>query len=141
MSDPDFPVVIYHNPSCGTSRNTLAMIRAAGYEPQVVEYLQAGWTAEQLRELSKAAGLSLHQLMRTRGAPAEDLGLTAEGVSEAQILDAMIAHPILVNRPLVVTPRGAKLCRPSEAVFDLLDRRPDRFTKEDGEIVDLSARP
>lgn len=141
MSDPDFPVVIYHNPSCGTSRNTLAMIRAAGYEPQVVEYLQAGWTAEQLRELSKAAGLSLHQLMRTRGTPAEELGLTAEAVAEAQILDAMIAHPILVNRPLVVTPRGVKLCRPSEAVFDLLDRRPDRFTKEDGEIVDLSARP
>lgn len=141
MSNADFPVVIYHNPSCGTSRNALAMIRAAGYEPQVVEYLKTGWTAEQLQELSTAADLSFHQLMRTRGTPAEELALTAEGVSEAQILDAMIAHPILVNRPLVVTPRGVKLCRPSEAVFDLLDRRPDSFTKEDGEVVDLSARP
>lgn len=141
MNDSEFPVAIYHNPSCGTSRNVLAMIRAAGYEPQVVEYLKTGWSAEQLKELSKAAGLSFHQLMRTRGTPAEELGLTAEGVSEAQILDAMIAHPILVNRPLVATPRGVKLCRPSEAVLDLLDRRPDSFTKEDGEVVDLSARP
>lgn len=141
MNDSEFPVAIYHNPGCGTSRNVLAMIRAAGYEPQVVEYLKTGWSAEQLKELSKAASLSFHQLMRTRGTPAEELGLTAEGVSEAQILDAMIAHPILVNRPLVATPRGVKLCRPSEVVLDLLDRRPDSFTKEDGEVVDLSARP
>lgn len=141
MSDPDFPVVIYHNPSCGTSRNVLAMIRAAGYEPKVIEYLRTGWTHEQLRELAGAAGLSFRQLMRTRGTPAEELGLTAEGVSEDAILDAMVAHPILVNRPLVVTPRGVKLCRPSEVVFDLLDRHPASFTKEDGEVVDLSARP
>ncbi|ADG10914.1 arsenate reductase (glutaredoxin) [Caulobacter segnis] len=141
MSDSDFPVVIYHNPNCGTSRNVLAMIRAAGYEPKVIEYLRTGWTHDQLQDLAKEAGLSFHQLMRTRGTPAEELGLTAEGVSEAKILEAMIAHPILVNRPLVVTPRGVKLCRPSEVVFDLLDRHPDSFTKEDGEVVDLSARP
>jgi arsenate reductase (glutaredoxin) len=141
MSDPDFPVVIYHNPSCGTSRNVLAMIRAAGYEPRVVEYLKTGWTHDQLQDLAKEAGLSLRQLMRTRGTPAEELGLTGEGVTEEQILNAMIAHPILVNRPLVVTPRGVKLCRPSEVVFDRLDRHPDSFTKEDGEVVDLSARP
>lgn len=141
MSDPDFPVVIYHNPSCGTSRNVLAMIRAAGYEPTVIEYLQTGWTHEQLRDLAGAAGLTFRQLMRTRGTPAEELGLTADEVSEAGILDAMVAHPILVNRPLVVTPRGVKLCRPSEVVFDLLDRHPDSFIKEDGEVVDLSVRP
>jgi len=140
MSASEFPVVIYHNPNCGTSRNVLAMIRAAGYEPTVVEYLKTGWTAEQLRDLSGEAGLTLHALMRARGTPAEELGLTAEGVTEDQILEAMIAHPILVNRPLVVTPRGVKLCRPSEVVFDLLDRHPDSFTKEDGEVVDLSAR-
>lgn len=141
MSDPDFPVVIYHNPSCGTSRNVLAMIRAAGYEPTVIEYLRTGWIHEQLRDLASAAGLTFRQLMRTRGTPAEELGLTDDGVSEARILDAMVTHPILVNRPLVVTPRGVKLCRPSEVVFDLLDRHPANFTKEDGEVVDLSARP
>ncbi|ADG10853.1 arsenate reductase (glutaredoxin) [Caulobacter segnis] len=141
MCAPDFPVVIYHNPSCGTSRNVLAMIRAAGYEPTVIEYLQTGWTHDQLRDLASAAGLTFRQLMRTRGAPAEELGLTADDVSEAEILDAMVAHPILVNRPLVVTQRGVKLCRPSEVVFDLLDRLPSSFTKEDGEVVDLSGPP
>lgn len=140
MSNADFPVVIYHNPSCGTSRNALAMIRAAGYEPTVVEYLQTGWTPEQLRELADQAGLPLRALMRTRGTPAEELGLTAADVAEERILEAMISHPILVNRPLVATPRGVKLCRPSELVFDLLERRPDSFTKEDGEVVDLTAR-
>ncbi|MDR6625222.1 arsenate reductase (glutaredoxin) [Caulobacter segnis] len=141
MSDSEFPVVIYHNPNCGTSRNVLAMVRAAGYEPTVIEYLRTGWTPEQLRDLASEAGLTFRQLMRTRGTPAEELGLTADDVSEARILEAMVAHPILVNRPLVVTPRGVKLCRPSEVVFDLLDRRPASFTKEDGEVVDLSARP
>jgi arsenate reductase len=140
MSASEFPVVIYHNPSCGTSRNVLAMIRAAGYEPAVIEYLKAGWTREQLRDLAKEAGLSLRELMRTRGTPAEDLGLLADEISDDQILEAMIGHPILVNRPLVVTPRGVKLCRPSEVVFDLLDRHPDSFTKEDGEVVDLTGR-
>jgi len=137
MSDADFPIVIYHNPNCGTSRNVLAMIRAAGYEPEVVEYLEAGWSRDQVRDLAAAAGLTLRQLMREKGAPAEALGLLEDGVSEDRILDAMVAHPILVNRPLVVTPRGVKLCRPSEVVLDLLDRKPESFTKEDGEVVNI----
>lgn len=137
MSDADFPIVIYHNPNCGTSRNVLAMIRAASYEPEVVEYLEAGWSRDQVRDLAAAAGLTLRQLVREKGAPAEALGLLEDGVSEDQILDAMVAHPILVNRPLVVTPRGVKLCRPSEVVLDLLDRKPESFTKEDGEVVNI----
>ena len=137
MSDPDFPIVIFHNPACGTSRNTVAMVQAAGYEPKIVEYLQAGWTHDQLRELAGGAGLTFRALMREKGTPAEALGLLAEDVPEARILDAMVEHPILVNRPLVSTPKGVKLCRPSEVVLDLLDRKPERFTKEDGEVVQL----
>ncbi len=137
MNDVDFPIVIFHNPACGTSRNTVAMVRAAGYEPKVIEYLQAGWTHDQLRELAGEAGLTFRQLMREKGAPAAELGLLAEDVSEGQILDAMVEHPILVNRPIVVTPKGVKLCRPSEVVLDLLDRKPERFTREDGEVVTL----
>lgn len=137
MSDADFPIVIFHNPACGTSRNTVAMVEAAGYAPKVIEYLQAGWTRDQLRELAGKAGLTLRQLMREKGAPAADLGLLADGVGEDRLLDAMVEHPILVNRPIVVTPRGVKLCRPSEVVLDLLDRKPERFTKEDGEVVAL----
>ncbi|MEJ2816086.1 arsenate reductase (glutaredoxin) [Caulobacter sp. CCG-8] len=137
MSDADFPIVIFHNPACGTSRNTVAMVRAAGYAPQVVEYLQAGWTRDQLRDLADRAGLTLRQLLREKGTPADELGLLAEGVDEARLLDAMVEHPILVNRPIVVTPKGVKLCRPSEEVLDLLDRRPESFTKEDGEVVKL----
>lgn len=131
----DFPVVIFHNPACGTSRNTVAMVRAAGYAPQVIEYLQAGWTHEQLRQLAAEAGLTLRHLMRDKGTPAEALGLLAEDVGEDRILDAMVEHPILVNRPIVTTPKGVKLCRPSEVVFDLLERKPASFTKEDGEVV------
>jgi len=137
MSDADFPIVIFHNPACGTSRNTVAMVEAAGYAPKIVEYLQAGWTRDQLRELAGKAGLTLRQLMREKGTPAADLGLLADGVAEDRLLDAMVEHPILVNRPIVVTPRGVKLCRPSEVVLDLLDRKPERFTKEDGEVVAL----
>lgn len=137
MSDADFPIVIFHNPACGTSRNTVAMVQAAGYAPKVVEYLQAGWTHDQLRDLAREAGLTLRDLMREKGTPAEALGLLAGDVSEARILDAMVEHPILVNRPIVVTPRGVKLCRPSEEVLDLLDRRPASFTKEDGEVMSL----
>lgn len=137
MSDTEFPVVVFHNPACGTSRNVVAMIREAGYEPKVVEYLKAGWTHDQLRELAAEAGLTFRQLMREKGTPAAELGLLAEDVTEARILDAMVEHPILVNRPLVVTPKGVKLCRPSEVVFDLLDRKPASFTKEDGEVVAL----
>lgn len=137
MSDTDFPIVIFHNPACGTSRNIVALVQAAGYAPVVVDYLETGWTHDQLRELAGRAGLALGQMMREKGTPAADLGLLEGGVSEAQILDAMVAHPVLVNRPVVVTPRGVKLCRPSEVVVELLDRRPASFTKEDGEIVVL----
>lgn len=135
MSDTDLPVVIYHNPDCGTSRNVLAMIRAAGYAPQVVEYLRTGWTRHQLKTLMVEAGLTARDLLRVKGTPAEALGLLGDTVTEDQIFDAMVAEPILVNRPIVATPKGVKLCRPSEVVFDLLERRPDVFTKEDGEVV------
>lgn len=134
MTD-DFPIVIFHNPKCGTSRNTVAMVKAAGYEPKVVEYLHAGWTHDQLRELAHEAGLTLRELMREKGTPAEELGLLAEDVSDDTILDAMVEHPILVNRPIVVTPKGVTLARPSEKVFDLLENAPESFTKEDGEVV------
>jgi arsenate reductase len=116
----DFPVTIYHNPACGTSRNTLALIRDAGHEPMVVEYLKAGWTRETLRDLAARAGVPLRALMRTRGTPAEELGLTDPAVGDEAILDAMIAHPILVERPIVATPKGVSLCRPAEGVMELL---------------------
>lgn len=135
MTTTDFPITIFHNPACGTSRNVVAMVRAAGYEPQVVEYLKAGWTRDQLRDLVARSGLSPRQLMREKGTPAESLGLLADDVSEERILEAMVEHPILVNRPIVVTPKGANLCRPSERVLDLLEQRPAAFTKEDGEVV------
>lgn len=131
----DFPVTIYHNPDCGTSRNTLAMVRAAGYAPTVIEYLTAGWTRPQLLELLAAMGAQPRDILREKDTPAAALGLIAPGVSGDAILDAMVSHPILVNRPIVVTPRGARLCRPSEKVLDLLDRKPGSFTKEDGEVV------
>lgn len=135
MIDVDFPITIFHNPACGTSRNTLAMIRAAGYEPVVVEYLQTGWTREQLRDLSARTGMSLRAMMREKGTPAEALGLLGDDVDEARLLDAMIAHPVLVNRPIVESPMGVKLCRPSEVVLEVLERKPASFTKEDGEVV------
>lgn len=135
MTDTDFPVVIFHNPACGTSRNVVEMVRAAGYTPKVVEYLVTGWTHDQLRELASEAGLNFRQLMREKGTPAAELGLLGDDVGENRILDAMVEHPILVNRPMVVTPKGVKLCRPSEVVFDVLDRKPASFTKEDGEVV------
>ncbi|MDG2522957.1 arsenate reductase (glutaredoxin) [Caulobacter segnis] len=133
----DFPITIFHNPACGTSRNTVAMVQAAGYRPQVIEYLQTGWSREQLDELLTAMNARPRDILRDKGTPAAELGLLDPTVSDEAILEAMIAHPILVNRPIVVTPRGVKLCRPSEAVLDLLDRRPDSFTKEDGELVRL----
>lgn len=131
----DFPITVFHNPACGTSRNTLAMIRAAGYEPTVVEYLQAGWTRAQLGELLAAMQARPRDVLREKGTPAVELGLLDPSATDDQILDAMVEHPILVNRPIVVSPKGVKLCRPSEAVLDLLARRPDSFTKEDGEVV------
>jgi arsenate reductase len=133
----DFPITIHHNPACGTSRNALAMIRAAGYEPTVVEYLQTGWTRPQLVGLLAAMGARPRDILRDKGTPAAELGLLDPGVDGGRLLDAMVGHPILVNRPIVVTPRGVKLCRPSEAVLDLLERRPATFTKEDGEVVKL----
>jgi arsenate reductase len=137
MTTGAFLVVIHHNPDCGTSRNALAMIRAAGYEPTIVEYLKTGWTRAQLQALMAVAGATPRDWLRVKGTPAAELGLEAEGVTDAAMIAAMIAHPILVNRPIVATPRGVKLCRPSEAVLDLLDRRPASFTKEDGEVVRL----
>lgn len=119
-----FPVVIHHNPDCGTSRNVLAIVEAAGYAPVVIEYLSEGWTRPQLLALFAAANLTPHEALRISRTPAEELGLTADGVGEDQILDAMLAHPILVNRPIVCTPKGVRLCRPSETVLDLLDRLP-----------------
>lgn len=132
-----FPITIYHNPKCGTSRNTLAMIEAAGYAPEVVEYVKAGWTRPQLDAILGEMGAAPRDIMRTKGTPAEELGLTDPAASDEAILAAMVEHPILVNRPIVVTPKGTRLCRPSELVLDLLDRKPGSFTKEDGEVVKL----
>jgi arsenate reductase len=129
-------IVIYHNPECGTSRNVLAIIKAAGYTPTVIEYLKTGWTKPQLLGLFAAAGLSARTALRETKSPAEELGLLDEGVSNEVILDAMIEHPLLVNRPIVCSPKGVRLCRPSEAVLDLLDRLPpEPFYKEDGELL------
>ena len=131
----DFPVTVFHNPACGTSRNVLEMVRAAGHEPEVIEYLKTGWTADQLRGLFAEAGLTPREALREKGSPAAELGLLDAGVSDDAILAAMAEHPVLVNRPIVQTPKGAALCRPSEKVFDLLDGVPEVFTKEDGEVV------
>lgn len=128
-------VVIHHNPACGTSRNTLAMIRASGEEPVVIEYLKEGWTRPQLLALFAGAGLTPRTALRIGKSPAEELGLTDPSVSDEAILAAMLEHPVLVNRPIVVTPKGIRLCRPSETVFDLLDNVPPDFVKEDGERV------
>lgn len=136
MTD-DFAITIYHNPDCGTSRNTLAMIEAAGYRPTVVDYRVAGWTRSLLARLLDAMAMRPRDLLREKGTPAAELGLLDPATGDDAILEAMVAHPILVNRPIVVTPRGTRLCRPSETVLALLDRVPDQFTKEDGEVVRL----
>ena len=128
-------VAIYHNPECGTSRNTLAMIKASGEDPTVIEYLQTGWTIPQLHGLFAAADLTPRTALRTTKSPAEELGLLSEDVPDAALLEAMIAHPVLVNRPIVCTPKGVRLCRPSEVVFDLLANPVATFTKEDGEVI------
>lgn len=135
MSD-FFPVVIHHNPDCGTSRNTLSVIQAAGYEPTVIEYLNNGWTRAQLQALFAAAGLSARSALRETKSPAADLGLLSLDVTDEEIITAMIAHPVLVNRPLVATPKGVRLCRPSERVLDLLDQLPTGpLYKEDGSLL------
>ncbi|MER8958334.1 arsenate reductase (glutaredoxin) [Mesorhizobium sp. M0701] len=129
-------ITIYHNPDCGTSRNTLAMIRQSGEEPEVVEYLKNPPSREKLVELIAAMGMTPRQLLREKGTPYAELGLGDPKWSDDEILDFMLAHPILINRPIVVTPLGTMLARPSEAVLDILPN-PDigPFTKEDGEVV------
>lgn len=117
-------VVIYHNPDCGTSRNVLEALITAGYAPTVIEYLQEGWTRPQLLGLFAATGLTPHTALRVSKSPAESMGLLEEGVTEERLLQAMVEHPILVNRPIVCTRWGVRLCRPSESVHQLLDRRP-----------------
>jgi arsenic resistance protein ArsH len=134
----DFPITFFHNPACGTSRNALAMVQAAGYEPSVIDYLQTGWTKPQLQALLAAMGARPRDVMRDKGTPAAELGLRDERVDDDRILTEMIAHPILVNRPIVQTPRGTKLCRPSEVVLSLLERQPASFTKEDGAVATLA---
>jgi arsenate reductase len=128
-------VTIYHNPDCGTSRNTLAMIRQSGEEPEVIEYLKHPPSRARLIELIKAMGIPVRGLLREKGTPYAELGLADPKWSDEEFIDFMLAHPILINRPIVVTPKGTRLCRPSEAVLDLLDNPPASFVKEDGEIV------
>jgi len=132
-----FPVVIHHNPDCGTSRNVLRIIEAAGYTPVVIDYLREGWTRPQLLALFAAAGLTAREALRETKSPAADLGLLDPAISDEQLLAAMIEHPILVNRPLVATPKGVKLCRPDSAsVLDLLAQWPQGpFHKEDGTLL------
>ncbi|GJE47028.1 Arsenate reductase [Methylobacterium tardum] len=134
MPEP-FDVVIYHNPECGTSRNTLAMIRNAGIEPHVVEYLKTPPNRTLVRQLLARAGLSVRDALREKGTPFAELGLGDPALSDEQLLDAVEAHPVLLNRPLVVSPKGVRLCRPSEAVLDLLPMQQGEFVKEDGERV------
>ena len=142
MSDP-VDIIVYHNPACGTSRNTLGLIRNAGIEPHVVEYLKTPPTRELLVQLIARAGISPRELLREKGTPYAELGLGDTALSDDALLDAMIAHPILINRPLVVSPLGVMLCRPSEAVLDLLPTaQQGAFAKEDGQLVvdDAGAR-
>lgn len=129
-------VTIYHNPACGTSRNALAMIRASGEEPEIIEYLKTPPSRAMLVQLIARAGITPRQLLREKGTPFAELGLGDAGLADAALIDAMMAHPILINRPLVVTPLGVRLCRPSETVLDILPA-PQRgaFAKEDGEQV------
>jgi arsenate reductase (glutaredoxin) len=128
-------VIIYHNPECGTSRNTLAMIRNAGIEPHVIEYLKTPPSRAMIQSLIARAQITPRALLREKGTPYATLGLDDPALSDAELIDAMLAHPILINRPFVVSPLGVKLCRPSEAVLDLLPAQKGAFAKEDGEQV------
>ena len=129
-------VAMYHNPACGTSRNVLAIIEAAGYAPDIIPYIETGWTRPQLLALFAAAGLTPRSALRVTKSPAMELGLLDESVPDQVLMDAMLIHPVLVNRPIVCTPRGVRLCRPSEAVLDLLDQWPaGPLAKEDGSLV------
>ena len=129
-------VTIYHNPDCGTSRNTLAMIRQSGIEPDIIEYLKTPPSRDALKRLIAEMATSVRVLLREKGTPYKDLGLADPKWSDDELIDQMLAHPILINRPIVVTPKGTRLCRPSEAVVDLLDNPVGRFVKEDGEVVE-----
>jgi arsenate reductase len=134
-------VVIYHNPDCGTSRNTLGLIRNAGVEPHVVEYLKTPPSRQMLQRLIARMNVTVRDLLREKGTPYAELGLAEPTLSDAALLDAMMAHPILINRPIVVTPLGVRLCRPSEAVLDLLPIQQREFVKEDGEqVIDTRAK-
>ena len=128
-------IVIYHNPDCGTSRNTLAMIRNAGIEPHVIEYLKSPPSRTMLEQLITRMGIKPRDLLREKGTPYAELGLGDPSLSDEALLDAMMAHPILINRPIVVSPKGVRLCRPSEQVLDLLPPQKAAFSKEDGEQV------
>jgi arsenate reductase len=128
-------VTIYHNPSCSTSRNTLAMIRQSGEEPEVIDYLKTPPSRERLRELAKAMGIPVRALLREKGTPYAELDLANPKWSDDELIDFMLAHPILIQRPIVVTDKGVRMCRPSELVLDLLDRPVTSFVKEDGETV------
>ncbi|MFM0159897.1 arsenate reductase (glutaredoxin) [Paraburkholderia sediminicola] len=135
-------VTIYHNPDCGTSRNTLAMIRNAGIEPEIIEYLKNPPDRATLKDLIVRAGLTVRATLREKGTPYVELGLAEASLSDEQLLDAMLAHPILINRPIVVTQLGVRLCRPSEVVLDILPAaQQGAFTKEDGEqVIDSTGR-
>jgi arsenate reductase len=133
-------VTIYHNPACGTSRNTLAMIRQSGEQVEVIEYLKTPPNRERLAELIKAMGISVRALLREKGTPYAELGLADPKWSDDELIDFMLAHPILINRPIVVTAKGLRLCRPSELVLDLLDNPAASFVKEDGEAVKKERR-
>lgn len=129
-------ITIYHNPACGTSRNVLAMIRNSGEEPEVIEYLKTPPSRAELVDLLARAGMSPRALLRRNGTPYDELGLDNPALTDDQLIDAMVAHPILINRPLVVTPLGVRLCRPSEVVLDILaNPQGSAFAKEDGELV------
>lgn len=139
--DQSMDVIIYHNPQCGTSRNTLAMIRNAGIEPHIVEYLKCPPTRLLLRQLIARMGVSVRDVIREKGTPFQELGLGDPSLSDDQLLDAIIEHPSLIERPIVVTPLGVRLCRPSEAVLDILPPQQGAFVKEDGEpVVDAAGR-
>ena len=128
-------ITIYHNPACGTSRNTLAMLRQSGEEPEVIEYLKTPPSRARLIELTKAMGISARALLREKGTPYAELGLADPKWSDDELIGFMLAHPILINRPIVVTDKGVRLCRPSELVLELLDKPVAGFVKEDGEVV------
>lgn len=135
------PARIYHNPNCGTSRNTLAMIQASGETPEIIEYLKTPPAREELLALLAAMNITPRDLLRRKGTPFDELGLDNPALSDDQLIDAMLEHPILINRPIVVTHKGARLCRPSELVLDLLDTPVARFVKEDGEEVVWPPKP